>query len=102
MINNTNKINYKIYVTQNNYNHINLFYASEFRLDEKILKNIKHGYISPADSNNKIRFIIYSKKFKTLNLVVNNNYFPPTKKMEKTNIIYQFKCPLGECISDNK
>ena len=55
-----------------------------------------------TDNNNKISFIIYYKKFKTLNLVVNNNSFPPTKIMEKTNVIYQFKFPLGECISDNK
>ena len=32
MINNKNKINEKSYVTQNNYNYINLFC---FRLDEK-------------------------------------------------------------------
>ena len=33
---------------------------------------------------------------------VKNNSFPPTKIMKKkTYVIYQFKCPLGECISDN-
>ena len=84
---------------------INLFYCNQmhpnFRLNEKILKNIIHRYISPTD-NNEIIFIIYYKKFKTLNTVVNNNSFPPTKILEKTNVIYQFKCPLGECISDNK
>ena len=39
MNNNKNKINHKNYVTQNNYNHINLFYSNQmhpnFRLDEK-------------------------------------------------------------------
>ena len=57
--------------------------APNFRLDEKILKNIIHGYISPTENNNKIRCIIYYKKFKTLNFVANNNYFPPTKIMGK-------------------
>ena len=44
------------------------------------------------------------KKFKTLNLVVYNNPFPPTKinEKKKTNVIYQFKCPLVECIPHNK
>ena len=73
MINNTNKINDKNYVTHNNYNHINLFYCNQvhlnFKLDEKILKNIIHRYPSPIDNNNRIRFIIYNKKFKTFNLV---------------------------------
>ena len=49
-----------------------------FRLHEKILKNIIHRYTSPTDNKNKIRFIIYYKKIKTLNLVVNNNSFPHT------------------------
>ena len=61
-----------------------------------------HRYIFPTDNNNKIRFIIYNKILKALNSVVNNNSFPLTKLMEKTNVIYQFRCPLGECISDNK
>ena len=52
-----------------------------FWFNEKILKNAMH--ISLIDHNNKIRFIIYYKKSKTLDLVVNNNYFPPTKIMEK-------------------
>ena len=46
MIDNKNKINDKIYVTQNNYNHINSLYCNQmhpnFRFDEKILKNIIH------------------------------------------------------------
>ena len=92
-------------LTRNNYNPINLFYCNQihpnFRWDEKILKNIIHRYISSTD-NNKVRFIIYYKKFKTLDLVVNNNSFPPKKIMEKNNVIYQFKCPLGEFISDKK
>ena len=33
-----------------------------FRLNEKIHKNIIHRYISPTGNNNKIRFIIYFKK----------------------------------------
>ena len=49
MINNKNKINDKSYITQNNYNHIDLFHCNHmhpnFRLDEKILKNIIHRYI---------------------------------------------------------
>ena len=46
--------------------------------------------------------MIYHENFKILNLVVNNNSFPPTKIIEENNVIYQLKCPLGECISDNK
>ena len=50
MIKNWNKIT-KSYVTQNNYNHINLWYCNQthpnFKLDEKILKNLIRRYTSP-------------------------------------------------------
>ena len=66
MINNKHEINNESYVTQNNYAHINLFYCNQmhlnFRLDEKILKNILNKYISPTDNNNKMRFIIFYTK----------------------------------------
>ena len=57
----------------------------------------------PTNYNDKIRFIICYKRFKTLNVVDNNNSFPHKNIMDKKNkVIYQFKYPLGECISDNK
>ena len=46
--------------------------------------------------------MIYYNKFKTFNLVINNNSSPSIGVLQKTNVIYQFKCPLGDCISENK
>ena len=64
MINNKNKINDKSYVHK--IIIIILFYCNQmhlnFRLDEKILKNIIHRYIFSTDNNNRIRFIIFYKK----------------------------------------
>ena len=34
-------------------------------------------------------------------MVIRNNSSPSIGVLQKTNIIYQFKCPLGDCISDN-
>ena len=34
-------------------------------------------------------------------LVIRNNSSPSIGVLQKTNVIYQFKCPLGDCISDN-
>ena len=42
-----------------------------------------------------------TKKFKTSNLVIKNNSSLAIWVLQKTNVIYQFKCPLGDCISDN-
>ena len=41
---------------------------------------------------------IYSRQE---NLVIRNNSSPSIGVLQKTNVIYKFKCPLGDCISDN-
>ena len=60
-----------------------------------------HKNILPTDPNKKIKLIIYYNKFKTSNLVIRNNSPPSIGVLQKTNVIYKFKCPLGYCISDN-
>ena len=69
--------------------------------DEKILKALIHRNILPTDPNKKIKLIIYYNKFIASNLVIRNNSTPSIGALQKTNVIYQFKCPLGYCISDN-
>ena len=34
-------------------------------------------------------------------MVIRNNSSPSIGVLQKINVIYQFKCPLGDCISDN-
>ena len=45
--------------------------------------------------------IIYYNKFKTYNLVIRNYSSPSIGVLQKTNVIYKFKCPLGDYISEN-
>ena len=72
-----------------------------YKSDEKIMKTLIHRNILPTDPNKKIKLIIYYNKFKTSNLVIRNNSSPSIGVLQKTNVIYKFKCPLGDCISDN-
>ena len=65
------------------------------------MKTLIHKNILPTDPNKKIKLIIYYNKFKTSNLVIRNNSSPSIGVLQKTNVIYKFKCPLGDCISDN-
>ena len=71
-----------------------------YKSGEKILKTLIHRNILPTDPNKKIKLIIYYDKFKTSNLVIRNNSSPSSGVLQKTNVIYQFKCPLEDCISD--
>ena len=72
-----------------------------YKSNEKIMKTLIHKNILPTDPNKKIKLIIYYNKFKTSNLVIRNNSSPSIGVLQKTNVIYKFKCPLGDCISDN-
>ena len=85
--------------------HIKIFYRNQmhynYKSDEEILKTLIHRNILPTDPNKKIKLIIYYNKFKTYNLGIKNNSSPLIGVLQKTNVIYQFKCPLGDCISEN-
>ena len=100
----TNKMNSVLLHPANK--HIsNFFYRNQmhynYKSDEKILKTLIHKNILPTDPNKKIKLVIYYNKFKTSNLVIRNNSSPSIGVLQKTNVIYKFKCPLGDCISDN-
>ena len=79
-----------------------------YKSDEKIFKTLIQRNILPTDPKKKK--LMYYNKFKTSNLVIKNNSSPligvlqkkkKKKKKKKSNIIYQFKCSLGESISEN-
>ena len=105
MIKNVNQQNKHCTTAPCQQTYIKLFYHNQmhynYKSDEKILKTLIHKNILPTDSNKKIKLIIYDDKFKTSNLVIKNNSSPSIGVLQKTNDIYQFKCPLGDCISEN-
>ena len=55
-----------------------------------------------TDVIEQIKVIIYYNKLRTSNLVITNNSFSYFGGFQRTKVIYQFKCSLGDCISDNK
>ena len=105
MIKNVNQQNKHCTTTLSQQTYIRLFYRYQmhynYKSDEKILKTLIHRHTLPTDPNKKIKLIIYYNKFKTSNLVIRNNSSPSIGVLQKNNIIYQSKCPLGDCISDN-
>ena len=47
----------------------------------------------------KVRLVIYYIKFKTSNLIISDNSSSSTELLDRTNIVYAFKCPLLDCVS---
>ena len=79
---------------------INLYYKTQFhskyKIDEHILKNLIPKKCSSYQSYQKIRLIIYYNKFQTSNLIISNNTSLSTEYLDRTNVIFMFKCPLGD------
>ena len=72
-----------------------------YKSNKKNIKNIDLLKHTPSDPNKKMKLIICYNKFKTSNLVIKNNSSPSIGVLQKTNVIYQFMCPLGDCILEN-
>ena len=82
---------------------INLYYKKQFhcnyKIDEHILKYLIQKSVLPTNPTKKVRLIIYYNKFKTSNQIISNNTSPFTELLERTNVVYVFKCPLEDCVS---
>ena len=62
-------------------------------------KNLIQKDLLPIDPTKKKRLIIYYSKFKISNLIISDNTSPSTELLDRTNVLYMFKCPLGDCVS---
>ena len=72
--------------------------GTNYKIDEHILKKPYPKNVLPTDPTKKVRLIIYYNNFITSNLIISNNTSLSIKLLGKTNIVYMFKCPLGDCI----
>ena len=96
---------HKINNTLNHKQSINLYcknqFHSNYKIDEHILKKLIPKNILPTNPTKKVSFIIYYNKFKTTNLIISNNSpHPPLELLDRTNVVYMLKCPLGDCVSN--
>ena len=84
-----------------NKNNINIFYKNQwhenYKIEERIIKNIIKTNIKCKQSNDKINIIIYYKSIKTSNLVIKNNPSTSLDTLDTPNVIYKFKCNLSPC-----
>ena len=78
-------------------NHMN----SQYKTDEKILKEILRKNIKCNRDDEQLRVNIYYQNRKTRQLVMKNS---PTisKQTNRTNVVYKFVCPHEDCRPRNK
>lgn len=73
-------------------------YTPAYKTDERILKKIVSENVKCTKPNEKLNLIIYYKNQKTRNLIMKNSPYDPQKSdLQRTNVIYEYKCKLGGC-----
>ena len=77
-----------------------IFYKNQMgpnhKADERALQQIIKKNVSPANSEDRIKLIIYYRTRRASNLVMKNNEHQEGK-LKATNVIYAFKCTYGDC-----
>ena len=87
-------------VENNTVNTHRVFYKnqmhSNYATDESVLKKIIKNNVKCVDQKSFLKLIIYYKNIRTSSLVMKNN--PQVNApLQKTNVIYEYDCTLGDC-----
>ena len=79
------------------YNTIPIYYHnqmhSNYKIDERILKEIAINNTNCINGNDKLNLIIYYKNKQTSNLIMKNNCLPPHHPYNKPNLYMPFLVP---------
>ena len=71
--------------------------TSAYKKDEKVLRDIVRRNCLPVAPFNEVKLIVYYQNPSTSQLVMTNNLSRDVSDLKATNIIYEFKCPVGDC-----
>ena len=66
-------------------------------MDERGIKAIVYDHVQCANPNDKLKLTIYYRTNTTSNLIMKNNQSPETPQLQRTNLIYEYKCNQDEC-----
>ena len=80
---------------------IPFFYQSRmstaYKTEEKAIRDIVTRNCIPSNNSDTIRLTIYYKSPRVSNLVMCNNLSRDNSLLKATNIVYEYKCQIGEC-----
>ncbi|XP_050714204.1 uncharacterized protein LOC126997250 [Eriocheir sinensis] len=86
--------------TSTNQNNINLYYrnymSTEYKTDERVIKDIIHKNVKPTNAEQTISLIIYYKTSKTANLLIKNRQTPPPAPLQEDHVIYEHTCAIED------
>ena len=71
--------------------------TSNYKMDERILKELFNKHVSPASENDKIGLHIYYRTKKLSNLIIKNRVWQNTNQDLRNHVVYQYLCDKAEC-----
>ena len=78
-----------------------LFYKNTmspaYKADERALRSIVRRHCRPVTQGDQLQLIIFYQNPTTRSLLMKNNPTRDTDLLKQTNVIYSYKCTLGDC-----
>ena len=71
--------------------------SNSYKTDERTLRTIISQNTRCPDPNDQLKLIIYYRNRKTANLVTKNNLNSTSDPLKQTNVVYSYKCNIGDC-----
>ena len=68
-----------------------------YKTDERMLRNIIKRNCKPVQEKDALRLVIFYQSPTTASLVMKNNLSCDKTLLKQSNVIYQYKCNLGDC-----
>ena len=70
---------------------------SQYKKDEKIIKDIIKKNVKTFDNNKNITTIIHYCNRKVYNVIMTNNLNSNDDSLTMSQVVYEIKCPVGGC-----
>ena len=71
--------------------------SSSYKTEEKILRNIVSRNCIPVNAEDKIALNIFCQSPRVSGMVMKNSLSCVPSMLRSTNVVYKFKCTLGDC-----
>ena len=71
--------------------------SSSYKTEEKILRDIVSRNCIPVNANDKITLNVYYQSPRVSGMVMRNNLACVPSLLKATNVVYRFKCTIGDC-----
>ena len=71
--------------------------SSDYKIEERIIKDIIYKNVKPTDPEQKLRLVIYYKSKKTSQLLITNRRKAEPAPLREDHVIYEHTCTIEGC-----